>query len=46
MQIKNRQQMLVIAAAIGAAFLLGDKLVVTPLTADAALYHSRWVRLR
>jgi hypothetical protein len=34
MQIKNRQQMLLIAAAIGAAFLLGDKLLVTPLTAS------------
>ena len=33
MQIKNRQKMLVIAAAVGATFLLGDKLVVTPLTA-------------
>ncbi len=32
MEIKNRQRMLVIAAALGVAFLLGDKLIVTPLT--------------
>lgn len=34
MPIKNRQQMLVIAAAVGAAILLSDKLVITPLTAS------------
>jgi hypothetical protein len=34
MPIKNRQQMLVVAAAVGAAILLGDKLVITPLTAS------------
>ena len=33
MQIKNRQKMLVILAAVGVGFLLGDKLIVTPLTA-------------
>jgi len=33
MQIKNRQHLLVIVAAAGAAILLGDKLVLTPLTA-------------
>ncbi len=32
MEIKNRQKMLVIAAALGVGFLLGDKLVITPLT--------------
>ena len=31
MPIKNRQQMLVIAAAVGAGILLGDKLIITPL---------------
>ena len=33
MPIKNRQQLLVILAATGAALLIGDKLVLTPLTA-------------
>lgn len=33
MQIKNRQKMLVILAAVGVGFLLGDKLIITPLTA-------------
>jgi hypothetical protein len=34
MAIKNRQQWLVILAATGAALLIGDKLVLTPLTAS------------
>lgn len=33
MEIKNRQKTLVILAALGVAFLLGDKMVVTPLMA-------------
>jgi hypothetical protein len=33
MAIRNRQQWLVILAATGAALLIGDKLVLTPLTA-------------
>ena len=33
MEIKNRQRTLVILAAVGVAFLLGDRLLVTPLTA-------------
>ena len=32
MPIKNRQQILVLAAAIGIGLLVGDKLIVTPLT--------------
>ena len=31
MQIKNRQQMLAIAAAAGVALLVADRLVITPL---------------
>ena len=34
MAIKNRQQLLIILAATGAALLIGDKLVITPLTAS------------
>lgn len=34
MGIKNRQKLLVIAAVLGVAFLLGDKMVVTPLMAS------------
>jgi hypothetical protein len=34
MAIKNRQQWLLILAATGAALLIGDKLVITPLTAS------------
>lgn len=34
MEIKNRQKLLVIAAVLGVAFLLGDKMVVTPLMAS------------
>jgi len=34
MPIKNRQQWLVILAAVGAALLIGDKLVLTPLAAS------------
>jgi len=34
MPIKNRQQLLVVLAAAGAALLIGDKLVLTPLTAS------------
>jgi hypothetical protein len=34
MAIKNRQQWLLILAAAGAALLIGDKLVITPLTAS------------
>jgi len=33
MAIKNRQQWLIILAATGAALLIGDNLVITPLTA-------------
>lgn len=33
MEIKNRQKTLVILAALGVAFLLGDKMVVSPLMA-------------
>lgn len=34
MEIKKRQKTLVILAALGVAFLLGDKMVVTPLMAS------------
>ena len=34
MAIKNRQQWLIILAATGAALLIGDKLILTPLTAS------------
>jgi hypothetical protein len=34
MAIKNRQQWLIIFAAAGAVLLIGDKLVITPLTAS------------
>jgi hypothetical protein len=34
MAIKNRQQWLIILAATGAALLIGDKLIITPLTAS------------
>ena len=34
MAIKNRQQWLIILAATGAALLIGDNLVITPLTAS------------
>lgn len=34
MEIKNRQKLLVIAAVLGVAFLLGDKMVVAPLMAS------------
>ena len=34
MAIKNRQQLLLILAAAGAALLIGDKLVLAPLTAS------------
>ena len=33
MGIKNRQKLFVVLAAVGVAFLLGDKIIVTPLTA-------------
>ena len=32
MEIKNRQKIMVIAAALGVGFLLADKLLITPLT--------------
>lgn len=34
MPIKNRQQLLVLAAAVGVGLLVGDKLILTPLTAS------------
>jgi Tfp pilus assembly protein PilN len=34
MPIKNRQQLLALAAAVGVGLLVGDKLILTPLTAS------------
>ena len=44
MEIKNRQKTLVILAALGVAFLLGDKMVVTPLMARVQVQLLRPLR--
>ena len=46
MKINNRQQLLVILAAVGVALLLGDKLVLSPLTTSWKERSDRIVELR
>ena len=46
MQIKNRQQMLAIAAAAGVALLVADRLVITPLKDAWKERAARIVELR